>query len=156
MRAWLSLIMLAVALFLVRPETAAMDIPDSKSQDENPDLAAGRKALDAKDFAAAVGHFAKAVQAEPKNPDAHSLLGYSYRKQGTFDKSLESYQRALQLDSKHRGALEYLGELYLDMNQIENAEKQLAALKGACPWLGKCEEYEDLRKAVDARKAQKK
>ena len=65
------------------------------------------------------------------------------------------YQRALKLDPKHRGALEYLGELYLDMNQIDNAEKQLAALKRACPWIGKCEEYEDLKKAVDARKAQK-
>jgi Tfp pilus assembly protein PilF len=155
MKALLGLMMLALGLLVTPPRIAAMDIPDSKS-DENPNMAAGRKALDAKDFAAAVGHFTKAVEAEPKNADAHSLLGYSYRKQGSLDKSLESYQRALKLDSKHRGALEYLGELYLDMNQIDNAEKQLATLKRACPWLGKCEEYEDLKKAVDARKAQKK
>jgi tetratricopeptide (TPR) repeat protein len=96
------------------------------------------------------------VEAEPKNADAHSMLGYSYRKQGTFDKSMEFYQRALKLDSNHRGAHEYLGELYLDMNQVDNAEKQLAALKRACPFFGKCEEYEDLKKALDVYKATKK
>jgi hypothetical protein len=69
---------------------------------------------------------------------------------------MEYYQRALKLDSNHRGAHEYLGELYLDMNQIENAERQLAALKKACPWFGKCGEYEDLKKAVDEYKAKKK
>jgi tetratricopeptide (TPR) repeat protein len=149
MRSLLSLCCsLALGLLLVGPQVAAMDIPDAK-QNENPNMTAGRKALEAKDFPAAVGHFAKAVEAEPKNADAHSLLGYSYRKQGSFDKSMENYQRALKLDANHRGAHEYLGELYLDMNQIDNAEKQLAALKRACPWFGKCEEYEDLKRAVD-------
>jgi len=80
------------------------------------------------------------------------MLGYAYRKTGAFDKSMEHYQRALKLDSNHRWAHEYLGELYLDMNQPDNAEKQLAALKKACPFLGKCEEYDDLKKAIDSYK----
>lgn len=62
----------------------------------------------------------------------------------------------MKLDANHRGAHEYLGELYLDMNQLDNAEKQLVALKKACPFIGKCEEYEDLKKSVDAYKAKKK
>ena len=147
---------LALGLLLVRPQVSAMDTPEPKAQIENPNMIAGRKALEAKDFMAAVGHFTKAVEEEPKNADAHSMLGYGYRKQGTFDKSMDYYQRALKLDSNHRGAHEYLGELYLDMNQVENAEKQLAALKRACPWFGKCEEYDDLKKAVDEYKAKKK
>jgi len=110
----------------------------------------------AKDFKAAVGHLTKAVQEEPKNADAQSMLGYSYRKLGTFDKSMEHYQTALKIDSNHRSAHEYLGELYLDMNQPDNADKQLAALKKACPMFGKCEEYEDLKKEIDAYKAKKK
>ena len=156
MKSVLSLFVLALGLLLVRPQIAAMDTPDPKPQNENPDMEAGRKALEAKDFKAAVEHFTKAVEAEPKNADAHSMLGYSHRKQRTFDKSMESYQRALKLDSNHRGAHEYLGELYLDLNQLDNAEKQLAALKRACPWFGKCEEFEDLKKAVDEHKAKKK
>jgi Flp pilus assembly protein TadD len=155
MKSLLSLLVLALSFLLIHPQIAAMDIPDSKSN-ENPNMEAGRKALEAKDFKAAVGHFTKAVEAEPKNADAHNMLGYSYRKEGTFDKSMESYQRALKLDANHRGAHEYLGELYLEMNQVDNAEKQLAVLKRACPWFGKCEEYEDLKKAVDEHKAKKK
>jgi len=119
-------------------------------------LQAARKAIDAKDYKGAVGHLTKAVQELPNDADAHSMLGYAYRKTNVFDKSMEHYQRALKLDSNHRYAHEYLGELYLDMNQPDNAEKQLAALKKACPFFGKCEEYEDLKKAIDAYKAKKK
>jgi tetratricopeptide (TPR) repeat protein len=84
------------------------------------------------------------------------MLGYSYRKTGVLDKSMEHYQTALKLDSNHRSAHEYLGELYLDMNQPDNAEKQLASLKKACPFFGRCEEYDDLKKAIDGYKAKKK
>jgi Flp pilus assembly protein TadD len=150
-----SVITLVFALVVCRGAALA-DMPEPKVKNENPNIVAGRKAIDAKDYQAAVGHLTKAVQEEPRNADAHSMLGYSYRKVGTFDKSMEHYQTALKLDSSHRSAHEYLGELYLDMNQPENAEKQLAALKKACPFFGKCEEFEDLKKAIDAYKAKKK
>ena len=52
-------------------------------------MAAGRKAIDAKDYKAAVGHLTKAVQEESNNADAHTMLGFSYRKLGTFDKSMD-------------------------------------------------------------------
>jgi len=135
---------------------ALADLPDPKGKPENPNVVAARKAIEAKDYKAAVGHLTKAVQELPNDADAESMLGYSYRKLGTFDKSMEHYQRALKLDSNHLYAHEYLGELYLDMNQPANAEKQLAALKKACPFFGKCEEYDDLKKAIDAYKAKKK
>jgi hypothetical protein len=61
----------------------------------------------------------------------------------------------LKIDANHRSAHEYLGELYLEMNQLGNAEKQLAALKKACPFFGKCGEYEDLKEAIDKYKAKK-
>lgn len=142
---------LSLSLVFVQGRVFA-DLPEPKEKAENPNMVAGRKAIDAKDYKAAVGHLAKAVQEEPKNADAHSMLGYSYRKAGTFDKSMEHYQTALKLDANHRSAHEYLGELYLDLNQLNNAEKQLAALKKACPFFGSCEEYDDLKKAIDAYK----
>ena len=155
MKTLLSVIMLVIGLAFCQ-RVAVADMPEPKTKMENPNIVAGRQAIQAKDFKAAVGHLTKAVQEEPKNADAHSMLGYSYRKVGTFDKSMEHYQTALKIDSGHRSAHEYLGELYLDMNQPDNADKQLAALKKACPFFGKCEEYEDLKKAVDAYKANKK
>ena len=130
------------------------DMPEPKKS-ENANITAGRKAVEAKDYKTAVGHLTKAVQEEPRNADAHSMLGYCYRKVGTFDKSMDHYQTALKIDSNHRYALEYLGELYLDMNQLPNAEKQLATLKKACPWFGKCEEFEDLKEAIEKYKAKK-
>ena len=144
-----------MGLFLWQ-SVAMADLPEPKGKTENPNVVAARKSIDAKDFKSAVGHLTKAVQEIPNDADAQSMLGYSYRKLGTFDKSMEHYQAALKIDSSHRYAHEYLGELYLDMNQPDNADKQLVALKKACPMFGKCEEYEDLKKAIDSYKAKKK
>ena len=155
MKYWFRCMVVAVGL-LAWQTVAFADLPDPKGKTENPNVVAARKAIDAKDYKGAVGHLTKAVQELPNDADAHSMLGYAYRKTNVFDKSMEHYQRALKLDSNHRYAHEYLGELYLDMNQPENAEKQLAALKKACPFFGKCEEFEDLKKAIDAYKAKKK
>jgi Tfp pilus assembly protein PilF len=146
-------LLLSLALF---PTRALADLPAPKSKPENPNIAAGRQAIEAKDYNAAVGHLTKAVQEDPNNADAQSMLGYTYRKLGTLNKSMEHYQKALKIDGSHRSAHEYLGELYLDMNQLDNAEKQLTALKKACPFFGKCEEYEDLKAAIDKYKATKK
>ena len=156
MHIFIRLMTLAVGL-VIWQSLALADMPREKpDKPENPNIVAGRKAIEAKDYKAAVGHLTKAVQEEPKNADAHNMLGYSYRKTGVLDKSMEHYQTALKLDSNHRSAHEYLGELYLDMNQPDNAEKQLASLKKACPFFGRCEEYEDLKKAIDGYKAKKK
>ena len=149
------LVAICMLLLSFHPSRIFADLPEPKAK-ENPNIAAGRKAIEAKDYQGAVGHLTKAVQEEPKNADAQSMLGYSYRKLGTFDKSMEHYQTALKIDSSHRSAHEYLGELYLEMNQPENADKQLAALKKSCPMFGKCEEYDDLKKAIDTYKAKKK
>jgi Flp pilus assembly protein TadD len=150
------LVAAALTVSLVVAQSRALaDMPEPKAKPENSNIVAGRKAIEAKDYKTALGHLTKAVQEEPRNADAHSMLGYSYRKVGTFDKSMEHYQQALKIDSNHRSAHEYLGELYLDMNQLPNAEKQLAALKNSCPWFGKCEEFEDLKEAIDKYKAKK-
>ena len=154
MKSLWAVVALSLSLVFVQSRAFA-DMPEPKAKPENPNIVAGRKAIEAKDYKTALGHLTKAVQEVPNDADAQSMLGYSYRKLGTFDKSMEHYQRALKIDSNHRSAHEYLGELYLDMNQLPNAEKQLAALKKACPFFGKCEEYDDLKKAVDAYKAKK-
>jgi hypothetical protein len=41
------------------------------------------------------------------------------------------------------------------MNQPANAEKQLQALKRVCPFFGRCEEYDDLKEAIEKHKAKK-
>lgn len=87
------------------------------------------------------------VEAKPDSADAYNLLGYSYRKDQQFDRAKQSYDRALQLDSEHKGAHEYLGELYLQTGKPELAEAQLEKLAEICGLEG-CDEYEELRVAI--------
>ena len=146
-------ITLVLGLGSIRSRAFA-DLPEAKS--DKPNLAAGRQAIKAQDFKAAVKSLTIAVQENPKDADAHTMLGYSYRKLGTLDKSMEHYQMALKIDPNHRSAHEYLGELYLQMNQPVNAENQLQVLKKACPFFGKCVEYGDLKVAIENYKVKKR
>ena len=61
------------------------------------------------------------------------------------------YDEALRIDPRHRGALEYSGELYLQTGDLARAEQRLAALDKAC--FLPCAEYSDLKKAIAQYKA---
>ena len=60
----------------------------------------------------------------------------------------------LTINPKHRGDNEYLRELYQETGQLAKAEVRLAVLDKACPW--GCEEYDDLKEAVEKYKAKNK
>jgi tetratricopeptide (TPR) repeat protein len=80
-----------------------------------------------------------------------NYLGYSHRKLGHFDESLVWYQKALAANPNHRGANEYLGELYLQMGDLAKAEERLNKLDDLC-FFG-CEEYDDLKQEIAEYKA---
>jgi hypothetical protein len=63
-----------------------------------------------------------------------------------MDLALKHYKRSIELNPRHRGAHEYIGEAYLMLNDLPNAEKHLAMLRSIC--LLQCEELADLEKAV--------
>lgn len=104
-----------------------------------------------KNYRGAIDLLEDVVSAQPKNADALNLLGYSHRKLGNKDKALGYYTQALEIDPKHKGANEYLGELYLMMKDLPKAEERLAVLGSACAM--KCDEYAELKAAIDAFKA---
>ncbi|MEO8132913.1 MAG: tetratricopeptide repeat protein [Betaproteobacteria bacterium] len=112
----------------------------------NADFTAGKKAIEAKDWSGAVNALEKAVRKEPKNADAHNLLGYSYRWLGKMDDSFAHYRTALSLEPMHRGAHEYIGIAYLKAKQPAKAKEHLTQLERICGT--KCEEYGDLAKAI--------
>lgn len=113
------------------------------------DFAAGKKAIDAKNWAEAVSSFNKVVAKNPKNADAYNYLGYSNRWMGKYDEAFAAYDKALALDPKHKGALEYSGIAYLKTGKKAQAEAQLAKLQTIC---ANCEETADLAKAIAAAK----
>lgn len=112
----------------------------------DPNYAAGKQALEAKDWKTAMDAFTKAVEKEPGNANAHNLLAYSYRKSGNLDMAFKHYNEALRLDPKHRGAHEYIGEAYLMAGNLAKAEEHLKMLDQLCFF--SCEEFSDLKKAV--------
>jgi Flp pilus assembly protein TadD len=113
---------------------------------ENQDYVAGKAAVQRKDWPAAVASFRKVVAAQPNSADGYSMLGFSLRWMGKMDEAFAAYDRALALDPKHRGALEYSGVAYLKAGQPAKAQERLVRLEtiGA----KSSEEYRDLAKAI--------
>lgn len=112
---------------------------------------AGKAHIAKGEWAAAISELEQADKLQPDNADVNNLLGHANRKLGKLDVSLKYYQKALKINPKHLGANEYLGELYLMMNQLPKAKTQLATLSKLC---GKtCEEYVDLKTAIASYKA---
>ena len=106
------------------------------------DFAQGEYLIKSEKFAEAIPYLERVIAKKADHADALNYLGYANRKLGKNDVSLGFYQRALKADPKHKGANEYLGELYLQMKDLPKAEAQLAILKELCPT--GCEEREDL------------
>ncbi len=141
---------LALALALA-PGNAGAFTGEEADRPGSADYAAGKKASASGDYPAAIEFLTKASAADPGSPDSHNLLGYSFRKMGNVEKAFEHYREALRIDPKHRGANEYIGELYLEFDDLANAEAHLKVLDKAC-FFG-CEEYTELKEAVAAYKA---
>ncbi len=85
--------------------------------------------------------------------DWNNLMGYTLRKGSPPDLAGAEmfYNDALRIDPKHRGALEYSGELYLIKGDLPTAEQRLTTLDKLC--MLPCEEYTDLKKAVERYKS---
>ena len=128
--------------------SVAVDTDDGPAASTvDPDYAAGKNAIVLKDWNAAIKAFSSAALRDTRNADIQNYLGYAYRNAGKMDLAFTHYGRALQLNPRHRGAHEYVGEAYLMVNNLSKAEEHLAALQRIC--LIPCTEYEDLRKQVE-------
>lgn len=143
----LSILLLAVGL--AGPAAFAADTPSNMGPSVSERLTLARSAIAAKDWALALNELNTAAREEPRNADVHNLLGYSNRKQATpnLPKAFEHYKLALQIDPKHMGAHEYIGEAYLMDNKPAEAAKHLAMLEQLCG-NKTCEEYADLAKSL--------
>jgi tetratricopeptide (TPR) repeat protein len=92
---------------------------------------------------------------DSNSADWNNLLGYAQRKKSPPDlvSAERYYQAALKIDPKHKGALEYYGELLLMKNDLPGAEQILARLNKVCFF--SCEEYRDLKEAIAKYKTKK-
>jgi tetratricopeptide (TPR) repeat protein len=150
MRNTITGLVLATTLALAVSHAFAADSAPSKAEAASP-LAAARAQIADKKWAAAIEELKKVN--DTGSADWNNLMGYSHRKAKTPDYAAAEkyYDEALRIDPKHRGALEYSGELYLITGDLPKAEQRLATLDKVCSF--GCAEYTDLKKSVQAYKA---
>ena len=82
----------------------------------------------------------------PEAYQLHQALGRLQATRGDKPAAIKSYETALKLNPKHRGAHEYIGEAYLMQGNLGKAKEHLGQLDKLC--LFGCEEYDDLKKAI--------
>jgi predicted Zn-dependent protease len=133
---------------------SSSDQPEATKSGPPTDYSRAKTMIEAKNFKEAIPLLQQVVAKEPKNADAYNLLGYATRKSGDPNGSLQYYTTALQIDPKHLGANEYLGEAYLMLGKLPQAEQQLARLDQLCMF--GCVEYRTLKTAIADYKAGKK
>ena len=150
MKALLPGFLVSTLLLIGAPPAQAADTAPSRTT--APDkLSSVRAHIAEKRWQAAVDEL-KALD-DTGSADWNNLMGYSLRKLGVPDygQAEKFYAEALRIDPKHRGALEYSGELYLMTGNLPKAEERLATLDRVCVF--SCEEYRDLKRSVERYKA---
>ena len=83
-------------------------------------------------FREAIVYLKKSIEKNSSNADAFNMLGYSNRKLGNNEDAFKYYNKALEIDPRHRGTHEYIGRLYLNISQPEKAKKHLDKLDKIC------------------------
>ena len=128
--------------------------PDSSSSDGNDGSKPVNEAyqnayyeVKSGNFQVAIKYLKQAAKSSTNKADIYNLMGYSHRKLDLLEEAFFWYQKALKLDPRHQGANEYIGELYLQTNNLKKAEEHLEVLDDVC--LFGCDEYDDLKDAIE-------
>ena len=138
----------AVTMLPAADATAAGSSSSTSSaatQADQRNIERGKQAIEARDWERAATFLERAAESSPRNADVFNLLAYSYRHLDRLDDAFENYGRALELDPRHLGAHEYIGEAYLMVGDLAKAEEHLATLRDIC---ASCEETEELAEAI--------
>lgn len=125
--------------------------PMAVVKDQPTDLTEGYGAIEAGEYEVAIGFFTSVTEKEPDNAEAYNQLGYINRRLQNFPDAFAFYKKALELDPQHTGAHHYIGEAYLEVGDLANAENHLKQLDLIC--LFGCDDYFELEQAVALYKA---
>ena len=98
----------------------------------------------------AIKSLLEANSINPSDPDTLNLLGFSHRKIGDYNNAEIYYAMGLEIDPKHIGINEYMGELFVVTNRMDEAKKRLAVLENC-----NCKEYNELKQVIEGTKQSK-
>ncbi len=114
--------------------TGVRDIKNAQGYDAEaakaatPEKAAKAHEKAQKWYRGSLASFIDAVGADPKRYEAWNYLGFANRHLGNYDDALGAYAKALEISPNYPDAIEYRGEAYLGLNQIEAAKSAYMAL----------------------------
>ena len=103
-----------------------------------------------KHYKKAIGYLLKHNKEFPADPNTLNYLGFAHRKIGDYENAEIYYSMGLELDPKHVGINEYMGELFVVTNRLDKAKERLAVLKDC-----NCKEYKDLKLVIEGKKESK-
>ena len=143
-----STLCLLLATMLAEPHSVLpAQAPSTTSpRRDAPDLTSVRAKIKAKDLQARARRAYANARRTYQHADVYNLMGFSLRKTGDYKQAYTFYRKALDFDPDHKGALEYLGELYVETGQTDKARENVARLRQLCP--SGCEELADLERAI--------
>ena len=130
----------------VAPAPTPSATPSATPKTVTTELNLIRKSIEVGDYGPALALLKIADKSFPNDADVNNLLGYTSRKLKQYSQAATYYTRALKIDPKHLGALEYQGELFLIQKKSSAAKSNLAKIKVICGT--NCEEYQELKKAI--------
>lgn len=108
--------------------------------------AAGRDLAEAGRYAEAITVLSRI--ADRDDPRVLNYLGFAHRMQGRVAVGLGYYREALRIDPDFTLARAYMGEAYLQMDDLDNALLQLSEIELRC---GRdCYEYAELERHIEA------
>ncbi len=153
---FLKLFMISAFLIINSNNVFSAGSSSNSNDDKTKSLAfsSAEKLINKKQFSDAILKLNDALASDSENADIYNYLGFSHRKLGKMEKAAFYYNKALKINPKHKGALEYQGEMYLTLNQIGKAEENLRKLDKIC-FLG-CSEFDKLKKSIVDKKSGKK
>ena len=138
------------SLILSQTAFAAESYDSNDTSNYDGDYKLGLELIKKEKYKSAINKFKKLLNKKSDNytqADIYNYLGFTHRKLKKYDDAETYYLKALKLDSSHVGALEYIGELYLETNRIEEAKKSLQKLKSAAG--ESSDEYLELSKLIE-------
>ena len=103
-----------------------------------------------KHYKKAIGYLLKHNKKFPSDPNTLNYLGFTHRKVGDYKNAEIYYSMGLELDPKHVGINEYMGELFVVTNRLDKAKERLAVLKDC-----NCKEYKELKLVIEGKKESK-
>ena len=103
-----------------------------------------------KHYKKAIGHLLKHNKKFPADADTLNYLGFTHRKVGDYENAEIYYSMGLELDPKHVGINENMGELFVITNRLDKAKERLAVLEDC-----NCKEYKELKLVIEGKKESK-